>query len=195
MQLKAVFAGVAAYAMLPYKRSRAVRLDDLLKEPGLDCDNYATLTGHFLNILLPGAHDFAMVGFDGGAVGNHAQVFVTVERRQMLLDPTFGIVADASFDDVLQGRPVASDHIYDFTIRDDPPTYNQRKLVLRALGEGAYKPSDLLYFYNSVEEYIDVADQYDQIVKGPHQTYDATRLFHSPAALRIKKKSDLEKGL
>ena len=71
--LKAVFAVLGAHAMAPYGGSAQFELQALLRERQLDCDNYAALAGHFIQILLPDhPNTFAIVGLDGGRVGNHA---------------------------------------------------------------------------------------------------------------------------
>src|SRR5262249_23742317 len=97
---KIAFLSVLAYSMAPYGASRSVRLEDLLSDKGLDCDNYAILTGHFSRIFLGDRIDIKFVGFDGGAIGNHAQVFVGRDGESLVLDPTIGLVARIGFNDL-----------------------------------------------------------------------------------------------
>jgi hypothetical protein len=176
-ELKAAFAAVAAHASAPYGQSMAVRLADLLKEPDLDCDNYASLTGHFLNILLPGRHTFGMAGFDGGAVGNHAQVFITVDGQGIFADPTFGIIAKATFDHVLQGRSVEPVHIFEHNPNAVSAT------IISALRAGKYKPSDILYYYHSIDDYITYLESAAADWENPKHNVDKiVRPFPTPAS-------------
>ena len=103
-QTQLAFVSILAHSMAPYGPSTVVKLAELLKEPVLDCDNYAILTGHFARILVGKKIDLNFVGFDGGLIGNHAQIFADVDGTRLLLDPTIGLIARISFDETLAGK-------------------------------------------------------------------------------------------
>lgn len=148
-QRKAVFAAIGAYSMKPYGSSTALALDELTHADYLDCDNYVAMA-HYIYRGIGGNSPFRIVGFVGGVVGNHAQAIVESEAGSVLLDPTVGIVARIGFNDLLRGKPVV---VEDFRWREEISQYHSR--VVLALQTGAYKPSDLMYWFASIEDYRD----------------------------------------
>jgi len=118
-------------------------------EDKLDCDNYAMLATYFFDLISKEEVSFSFVGWHGGAVGNHAQIFVRYGNVSVLLDPTVGVAAFADFNGVAKGIPVR--RIIDFHHRDELQKYRAR--VIRALLGGMYKPSDLLYYFESFENF------------------------------------------
>lgn len=153
-QTKAAFVAVLANAMAPYGPSRSITLKDLLADKMMDCDNYAILTGHFIRIFLGKQFPVRFSGFDGGAVGNHAQLFVGENGEQLLLDPTVGLVARIGFDDLLMGKPLQAKQIRIFRQHPDKTLDTFIDKVLDALTHGRYRPSDLLYYFASLDEYV-----------------------------------------
>jgi hypothetical protein len=154
-ELFVVYCSIVAYSFAPYGNSEAKELDDLLQEEKLDCDNYCYLTKYLFmeGIKIKGMQDakFAFVGWDCGAVGNHAQIFVSINNRNLFLDPTVGIVALTDFDSVASGKFLPMSSILDISTRDELRYY--RSDIIGALSEGLYKPSDLLYFFVDLEAY------------------------------------------
>jgi hypothetical protein len=149
--LAAAFAAIAAYDLKPYGQSTAMDLRSLLDEPHLDCDNYCLLTWHLFTIIKPTSTvTLTMVGWDGGAVGNHAQIIAEIPAvSAWLLDPTIGlIVAGATFDNLCQGVPLTY-HTQPAGTRDI--AYSHK--IKSAVSLGKYRPSDLLY-YMTPERYI-----------------------------------------
>lgn len=148
----AAFCAIAAYDMAPYGPCAARDFEGVLNAPALDCDNYCLLTYYLFLTLRPSSTvTLAMVGWDGGAVGNHAQILATIgDANAWLLDPTIGlIVAGATFDRVCMGEPL--------TFMSQPAgvrdaTYSQ--MVRNALSGGKYRPSDLLYYFSPVWRYV-----------------------------------------
>lgn len=152
------FLSILAHSMAPYGPSRSILLKDLLRDESMDCDNYAILTGHFNSIINEKTYEINFVGFDGGAVGNHAQLFVSSEKG-LLLDPTIGLVARISFDDLLRGKSLKGDEVILFRQHDDKQLDSFEKKVYGAILQGKYKPSDLLYFFYSLDDYLKFSDQ------------------------------------
>ena len=139
-QLRAVFAAAIANRFAPYGNSVALRLDDLVDEPRLDCDNYVALTYHLYRAA-GGTGDVDIVGWDGGPVGNHAELIVD----GVLLDPTIGVAAEADLRSLLAGEPVRSR--LDLEGERALPEYRRR--VLAAMDSGGYGRRDLLYWMDS----------------------------------------------
>jgi hypothetical protein len=154
--LKAAFAAISAHAMAPYGNSVAVDLPILLREKYLDCDNYAALTGHFVDLLLPDhPGTFTVIGLQGKKIGNHAQVILRVaEEHRILADPTLGIIADIDYDALLSGRPVLPEKIQVFYVHSDPNIIAFGKTVYTAILSGSYLPSDLLYYFADMKSFL-----------------------------------------
>lgn len=130
----------------------ALRLEDLIREKQLDCDNFVILTIHLFRILRPRSLiDVDMVGWERGMVGNHAQIIVNHPREPLMIDPTVGVVAKVTFDDIASGKAVARRDIATLSRRDDPPGFRYR--VVTALEMGAYRPSHILYYFNNPDDY------------------------------------------
>jgi hypothetical protein len=143
--IKAVLAMLASHHLAPVGTSAAVDFDALLKAPALVCDGYARLAAH-----LAGS-GMRLAGFEGGVLGNHAQLFYSRADVHLLLDPTIALVALVDFDSLLSGKPVAGRFIRHFYARDEL----QGLLVsaIHALLNGKYRPTDLLYYFDSLDHF------------------------------------------
>lgn len=139
--LRAVLATIVAPRIAPYGNSKALTLPDIMKAEGLDCDNYVAFVA-----LAVGDAQMDFVGFEGGAVGNHAQIFYRNEDVALLLDPTIGLVARTDYNSLLQGGAIPGDEIVRFYPGGETLQRFADK-VLKAAIEGRYLPSDLLYYY------------------------------------------------
>ncbi|MNX86549.1 hypothetical protein D3C86_1184350 [compost metagenome] len=178
------FLSILAHSLAPYGASRSISLKDLLADKSMDCDNYAILTGYFNALFAGETHNLKFAGFDGGAVGNHAQLFVDTEKG-LLLDPTIGLIARIGFDDLLQGKPLDHHQAIIFQQHDQPELDFFVKKVYDSVLQGKYKPSDLLYFFHSIEEYLKFSDQI-----GPlwgKNVDDLLLRFPTPAAEDLRK--------
>jgi len=146
------FCAIVAYDMKPYGRCTARDLQGILDSPVLDCDNYCLLAWYLFTILRPSSNvELAMVGWNGGAAGNHAQLLATIgDTSAWLLDPTIGlIVAGATFDRICKG--VKMEYMAQpAPVRD--AAYNKK--IRTALNSGSYKPSDLMYYFKPVSKYV-----------------------------------------
>lgn len=144
--LQAAFAAIVAHVLAPYGSSSAFALGDLLKAPRLDCDNYAALAGHLVQ-QLPSARAgrLRFVGFDNGPIGNHAQVFYRSDGREILLDPTIGVIARASDAQLRQGKSVEPAMVADFYYHGDPLIAQFKDRVTAALVAGDYRVNERIY--------------------------------------------------
>lgn len=144
--LAAAFAAIVAFDLKPYGASTAVYLDELLAADGLDCDNYCLLAWYlFRQIKIKSPVRHTIVGWNGGAVGNHAQLIAEIPGvSAWLLDPTIGlIVAGATFDNLCKGVPLTY-MVQPAGTRD----LAYSRTIKSAVSMGAYKPSDLMYYFD-----------------------------------------------
>jgi hypothetical protein len=135
--MRAVFATALAHRFAPYGTSTAISLEDLVREPALDCDNYIALA-HHLYRQVGGTEEVQILGWDGGAVGNHAQIWI----GDLLLDPTLGIAAVLPLERLFAGRPLR--RLVDLSAQPTMPEY--REWVVGSLERGEYEPGDILYW-------------------------------------------------
>jgi hypothetical protein len=155
-----LFSSIVAQALKPYGSSTAVTLPALLNSKFLACDNYVILAGYFAEILVPARKDAMIaIGVDGGVVGNHAQIiFRLSDGREVLADPTVGLFADESFNDLFSGRHVPEDKIVVMHMHNDPATDKFGERVYRAIADGGYRPSDILYYSRGLNDYLAFSD-------------------------------------
>jgi hypothetical protein len=161
--VRAAFASVVAFDLKPYgPEPPKVDLPSLLAAPSLACDNYVRLAWYFLNILGSKATVTAL-GWDSGAVGNHAQMMVAdnadtisagFRPSSLLLDPTVGFIArwiqpaDA-YNELTQGHSLDPNMTASFArFNSYPGTFTNT--VTDAVTHGKYKPRDALYFASSL---------------------------------------------
>lgn len=152
--LRAAFCAVLAWDLKPYgpEPPDAVDLQTLLNAPSLACDDYVRLTLYLMDILTGSAPNRYAVGWDKGAVGNHAQLFVTNSMEGLLLDPTIGLVVrGAYYDTVTSGKPIpAANKCFYGQYGGTPSIAGFVNMVRNALAQGLYKPSNALYFAPSL---------------------------------------------
>ena len=139
-----VLATVVAHYAVPYGKGNGRDLTSLLANESLACAGYAKLA-----TLLGNGGEARFVGFEGGAVGNHAQMLISIDGHDILLDPTIGAIAFVSYDDLMSGK---SAEVHSF-FSGDPTLTRFNAKVLSALREGKYRPSDLLYYYENFEQF------------------------------------------
>lgn len=148
--LRAVLATIVAANFAEYGSSTAIEYSAIASEAFLNCGNTVILVGHLF-----GLHDERLrtVGFDGGSIGNHAQLLYSDPAGDFLLDPTVGIIAKIGFDDLLRGVRIPRSAIKIYPIKARTiETF--RLTVLEALTHGSYRPSDFMYMHETVAEHI-----------------------------------------
>ena len=156
-QREALLATAVSFRFAPYGGSTALTRRDLAKEGQLDCDNYAAIVMHLLE-----DQSRELQGFMGGYIGNHAQVGILhiptgsasgQPLGEMVVDPTVGVVAFGTPDDVVSGRPVKMLVLIDGARPDPAAVRVLRERVQNALLLGLYRPSDILYVFGSIRDY------------------------------------------
>jgi hypothetical protein len=149
----AIFATLVSFRWAPYGAGSGITMADLQKQQVMQCQQYAALAAQLLAMRkAPTDLVVRIVGVDGGAVLNHAQIFYSRDQVKLLLDPTIGLVAVGGFDEVMRGLPVSPRQILDFYDRPDIVEFRDR--VVAALTNGRYRPSDLLYYFEGVDAYL-----------------------------------------
>lgn len=152
-----VFASTAAHRLKPYGPGcPSQQFSALLEAPFLDCSNYGLLA-YYISLLLVDETDrrsISFIGWDGGAVGNHQMLFVGDKGKKptLALDPTLGIACIADFDEVASGNPIPPDAVA--IIGASAELKDSRQEFIRALLEGQFRPSDLLYYFHTAEDYL-----------------------------------------
>lgn len=149
---KLCFASIVAHDLKPYGQSTSTQLTDLLNDNSLDCDNYIYLTWWlFKEMVASPALTVNMVGWNDGAVGNHAQIFAHgAGSWPFLVDPTVAMIAQTTWRRVMTKDTVTM--FADFYWRTELTTF--KNTVVSALQNGLYWPEDLMYFAKSPEQYI-----------------------------------------
>lgn len=157
--LRAAFAAVAAFWTKGYGSSTlgTVDLRDLANTASMSCSLYVCWWWKLCEVLdaklftTYGPLSPTFLGWNGGVVGNHAQVMVSGGAFSLLLDPTTGLIAQTDYNSLLQGKPTTA--IADFY----PPgsSWPFHDTVKTALATGEYKPSDALYYYTKYEAFAD----------------------------------------
>ncbi|KRE03318.1 hypothetical protein ASE61_12645 [Bosea sp. Root670] len=158
----AAFCTVVAYGMAPYGDSpQTYDLDTLLASPTLSCAHYVAVAWQFIEEFGIATDVQAAVGWDGGAVGNHAQMLFSDGTTDLLLDPTIGlIVKDVTYEGLIAG--VAYDEMTSFYSRDDISSFDY--LVKNALSTGAYEVRDTIYYVPSLDDWMTHQADYMGIV-------------------------------
>ncbi|HEY7383035.1 MAG TPA: hypothetical protein VH743_05130 [Beijerinckiaceae bacterium] len=161
--VKLGFCGLVAYDLTPYGPhggNAAVPVPSLYNVASMDCDNYAAVTWRLFNILCPASSvSVAAVGWDGGPIGNHAQIFSShPSGTAWLVDPTIGVVqCEYDFDWIASGRPTPEGHRKDFYWRAGDAVQWLHDRVIEALDKGEYRPSQLLYYATTIDKFLDAA--------------------------------------
>jgi hypothetical protein len=149
----------------------------------LDCSNYGLVTYYFAQFVAEkfSTLPIAFVGWDGGVIGNHQTLFIHLAqgRPGLMLDPTLGIACLASFDEVAAGKQLEPSAIA--VIGATPQLDDSRDNFLRALLAGAFRPSDLLYYFQSAEDYL--------------ERYSDPLFWPTPAARLIRERARIEAEL
>jgi hypothetical protein len=152
-----LLAQAIAHARTPYGPGTLADIDSIYAAETLDCSNYGILAHHIAAAVLddPTGFRFAFVGWDGGAIGNHQMVFARNLRsgENLLLDPAVGLAAFTDYDHVASGQPIDPSAI--LAISPTPQLQPSREHVARSLRDGAFRPSDLLYYFDGISHLLE----------------------------------------
>lgn len=153
--LALIFCSLLANALAPYGESNATSLTEMLDARTLNCGNYPFLMIRLHERLGPPADPpVSLVGWTGGYFGDHSLAYRAHPDpgRCLFLDPTAALVARATFDDVVSGRPVPADRLVCFAYREAEVPF--ALWIAKAFAKGRLKPSDLLYYFESLDHQL-----------------------------------------
>lgn len=145
-----LFVTALAHNLKPYGTGPSgVTLDVLLAAKALDCSTYGHLAYHLAVYCADTeALPAAFVGWHGGAIGNHQILMISGETTDsLLLDPTVGVAARISFDQLASGTPCPAINIVE--LATTPTLAASRAAFVRALLKGEFRPSHLLYYFET----------------------------------------------
>lgn len=159
------FCAVVAWDLKPYGPSMAYTLRGLMADPHLDCDNYVSLAWHLFYLMRPlSPTEVVAVGWNGGAVGNHAQMQArTPGSPDIFLDPTIGLlVHGCSTDALCRGYPFQPQHMMSFAgFNSRPDAAGFASRVVAAIQGGTYKVSDMIYYTVGLDKWLRMAESVD----------------------------------
>lgn len=148
----AIFAGIVAYQLAPYGSTKLkYTFEEMLNAKYLKCDYYSTILAKFCELSNFTNIEVSIIGWHGGTIANHSQVIIknNNNKTELLLDPTIGIVAYAGFNEIASGEKIKNQMILDYSTRYQLD--ESKNIIIKALCCGEYKPSDLLYYYESID--------------------------------------------
>ncbi len=149
---RGVLAMALAHRFASYGTDSGSTYEALAFQPHLECSGYMMLTDFIYKAMGGDMSRDVLQGWDGGAVGNHAQLWV----GGVLLDPTVGVAAEIKLSSIRQGHP--TDRLLDLhhfrvpTGQEPPPPTDFTDIVWGAIRDGLYRPEDELYTVRSVDE-------------------------------------------
>jgi hypothetical protein len=150
-QLLLIASTIVSHNFAPYGGSAALNYNEIVKEKALDCSNYAALLGHLVNPKI--TDEIRFIGFEGGVVGNHTQVFYDEENKEMVLDPTTSSIAFVDYDSLFEVSH-SPRKVFVFNRQNNVQLEKLYKNVDNALSLSLFKPSDILYYYFNLNHFI-----------------------------------------
>ena len=128
----------------------------------MNCDHYCVFTHDLYRLLQPnGGIELALVGWNGGVIGNHAQILASLNDDQILCDPTIGLVAKGvTLNSLCRGiKPTQGQmkSFYDLP-RDRLEMTKFNQTVIDALANGKYMAQDILYCFPTTSHYLKAGD-------------------------------------
>lgn len=173
---KLAFCSAVAFDLKPYQGSLVHDLKGLMAAPGLDCDNYVSLTWHLFYLMRPlSTSQVVAVGWNGGAVGNHAQMqATTVGSPDIYLDPTIGLaVSGCSTDSLCRGYNFLPSHMVSWEQFQSRPVITPlRSNVITAIRGGTYKVSHLLFYTVGLDRWLKLAGVTDWSLQQTPQAHN-----------------------
>ena len=144
-----------AHRFAPYGPASGSTYEKLAFEPTLECSGYMMVTDFVYEAMGGSMSRDRLQGWDGGAVGNHAELWVD----GVLLDPTVGIAAQIKLNRLRRGhgtsRILDLHHFRVAVGQVAPPARDFEDVVRRAVRRGSYRPEDELYTVGSIDGLLD----------------------------------------
>lgn len=150
--LKAAWCSIVAHKLVPYGPGpQTTALRAILDADAIACAHYITLTWHLLAEFGLERDNLVAIGWDGGAVGNHAQLLFDDGASRLLLDPTVGRIANGvTLHGLIAGERY--DAQASFLDRMDIAAFD--RIVGQALAGGSHHVRDLIYHRPTFEHWL-----------------------------------------
>ena len=152
-ELYVIYCSLASYGMAPYGPTSSVDLAGMLRESHLSCGNYPVLTMKLAEAGKPDIYEHVYVPFvawrrrvnDG-----HGMLFLMkTNGTDVYVDPTYGYLVRTDFNKIFGGHSVNANCFRDFGYRNEEA--HSKRLVKKLIVNGEIRPSELLYYYHSVD--------------------------------------------
>jgi hypothetical protein len=155
---KAAWCTMVAYGLVPYGPGPQTRdLTQIINADTIACAHYVSLAWQLLEFFGISTDNQAAIGWDDGAVGNHAQMFFDDGTSQLLLDPTIGlIVKGATLDGLIAGTHYTQ--MKSFFSRPDIPWFNTQ--VMDAIADGSYRVKDAIFYVPTLDNWLNYYSRY-----------------------------------
>lgn len=168
-ELYIIFCSIAAHSMAPYGACQVSELHEMLHSPYLHCGKYGLVMMGLAAQGYPTIEDVVQVhavGWNYCLWGNHQTLFIHRSYDDgIFLDPTCGIVAFASFNEVASGKKIPIESIHNFGFRNDIDYF--RPKVIESLTEGLCRPSHIGCYFHSV---FDCKEWFENYFINPRRT-------------------------
>lgn len=159
--IKFAFCGIVAYDLKPYGSSNPATMTELMAASVLQCSGYAILTYRLFLLLVPApTTTVSFLGWNGGTVGNHCQLFAHKapdangnNGGDFVVDATIGLIVCAhDLDWIASSHRCNMLYSKDFYWRTDIASFHTE--VITALANGTYKPSTILYWTHDFAKFV-----------------------------------------
>lgn len=152
---RGVLAMALAHRFAPYGPASGSTYQELAFLPHHECSSYMLLADFIYEAMGGNMERDVLQGWDGGVVGNHAELWVA----GVMLDPTVGIAAQIKLNELRRGQPtrrILDLHHFRVAVGQvAPPARDFKDVVWRAVQHGLYRPEDELYTVPSVDGLLD----------------------------------------
>jgi hypothetical protein len=142
--LRYVLATVVAFDSASYGAFGRYDLPSLTRARQLDCASYVALTWQLARVSGASVRYAHPIGWDGGTVGNHAQLAYERPGQELLLDPTIGLVVRASLSSVMDGASVPGENMVVFP-KGTGAMRTFRDMVTSSLYQGSFNRANSIY--------------------------------------------------
>ncbi|MGH6770773.1 MAG: calcium-binding protein [Xanthobacteraceae bacterium] len=156
--VKAAWCTMVAYGLVPYGPGPQTRdLTQIINADTIACAHYVSLAWQLLALFGISTDNQAAVGWDDGAVSNHAQMLFDDGTSRLLLDPTIGlIVKNVTLEGLIAGTHYTQ--MKSFFSRADIPHFN--KQVTDAIAQGSYHVRDAIFYVPTLDNWLDAYSRY-----------------------------------
>jgi hypothetical protein len=148
----AAWCTVVAYDLVPYGPGpQTTDLTQILHADTIACAHYVSLAWQLMTFFGISTNEETAVGWDDGAVGNHAELFFSDGISNLLLDPTIGLVVNgATLQGIISGE--AYSEYASFYSREDITSFNST--VINAVTKGLYHIRDVIYDIPTLDNWL-----------------------------------------